>query len=249
MRPTARWAHLFIDRPAALFGRTVEFWSAVTGTRPSELRGERGEFTTLLPDGADASVKVQGVASGPGGAHLDLCVADVEAFTADALRLGAEVVADEGALVVLRSPGGQLFCAVRWEGEAVRAPVARGVRLDQVCFDIPPSGWEAEVAFWSALLPDWESRAGSRPEFHALVPPPGFPARILLQRLDGDDGRVGAHPDLACADVDATTAAHEQLGARVVARHPYWTVLRDPSGGVYCLTGRDPATGDLPGRA
>ncbi|MFJ2606077.1 VOC family protein [Streptomyces sp. NPDC087425] len=245
MSPTAHWAYLFIDRPASEFDRACDFWAAVTGTRLSELRGDNGEFGTLLPEGADASVKVQGVASGPGGAHLDLCVADVDAFVEEALRLGADRVLDAGALVVLRSPGGQLFCAVGWDGETVRAPVVRGARLDQVCFDVPPSRYDAEVAFWSGLLPDWESRAGSLPEFHALVPPPGFPVRVLLQRL-GDEGPGGAHLDLACADVDATAAAHERLGARVVSRHPFWTVLRDPANGTYCLTGRDPWTGGLP---
>ncbi|MEV8603600.1 VOC family protein [Streptomyces griseoviridis] len=245
MSPAPRWAYVLLDRPAALSGPAHRFWTAVTGTTLSELRGERGEFTTLLAGSGDASVKAQGVLSGPGGAHLDLCVTDVGGFARDAVRLGAEVVLDAGSLVVLRSPGGQPWCAVQWNGEAVRAPVVQGTRLDQICLDVPPSRFDAEVAFWSALLPDWESRAGSRPEFRVLAPPPGFPVRVLLQRLD-DDGPGGAHPDLACADVDATRAAHERLGARVVARHPHWTVMRDPAAGTYCLTGRDPETGGLP---
>ena len=28
----------------------------------------------------------------------------------------------------------------------------------------------------------------------------------------------------------------------------HWTVLRDPAGGVYCLTARDPGTGTLSAR-
>ncbi|MFJ3232737.1 hypothetical protein [Streptomyces sp. NPDC086787] len=51
------------------------FWTAVTGTELSELRGDRDEFTTLVPPpDADASVKVQGVDSGAGGARLDFSV-------------------------------------------------------------------------------------------------------------------------------------------------------------------------------
>lgn len=83
--------------------------------------------------------------------------------------------------------------------------------------DTPPSAYEAEVAFWSGLLPDWSARPGSRPEFHVVEPPPGLPIRILLQRLDTESA-VRAHPDLACGpDIDAVRARHEELGAVLVA--------------------------------
>jgi len=244
---TVIWTYAFVDRPAERFGRACDFWTAVTGTRLSELRGEQGEFATLLAERADACVKVQGVGSGPGGAHLDLAVENVGEFAKSALGLGAELVSDhgDGTLVVLRSPGGQLFCAVEWGGESVRPPVVRGSRFDQVCLDLPPSVYEAEIAFWSALLADWQSLPGSRPEFHVLKPPSGLPIRILLQRLD-EERPTSAHLDLACADIDATHAEHERLGAELVDRAPYWTVMRDPTGGLYCLTGRDPETGGLP---
>jgi hypothetical protein len=78
-----------------------------------------------------------------------------------------------------------------------------------------------------------------------LRPPSGLPVRVLLQRL-GDERPVSAHLDLACADIEATRARHEELGAVLVARGTHWTVLRDPAGGTYCLTGRDPETGTLP---
>ncbi len=93
-------------------------WSSGRPSRAHERpdpRGERGEFVTLLPDGAggcDACIKCQGVASGGGGAHLDLAVEDVPAFVTSALRLGGEVVAGHEDWSVLRSPAGQLFCAV-----------------------------------------------------------------------------------------------------------------------------------------
>ncbi len=238
------WTYAFMDRPAGLFGSSCEFWAAVTGTGPSEPRGEKGEFVTLLADGADACVKVQGVASGDGGAHLDFAVDDVPDFVRSALRLGAEPVAEHEGWAVLRSPAGQLFCAVPWHGESVRPPVVRGSRLDQVCLDVPPSAYDAEVAFWSALLDGWTSAPGSLPEFHVVRPPAGLPIRILLQRLD-EERPASAHLDLACADIEATRAEHERLGAVLVARGGHWTVMRDPAGGVYCLTGRDPETGGL----
>ncbi|MEU6349523.1 VOC family protein [Streptomyces sp. NPDC047072] len=243
-----RWTYAFVDRPAARFEVACAFWTAVTGTHLSELRGERREFVTLLPEGgADACVKVQAVASGPGGAHLDFPVDDVRKFARAATELGARVVADQGTLIVLRSPAGQLFCADPWRGQSERPPVVRGSRLDQVCLDVPPSLYDAEVAFWTRLLPDWDSLPGSLPEFHVLKPPPGLPIRILLQRLD-EERPASAHLDLACADIDTTKAEHESLGAEFVTDGRTWTVLRDPAGGLYCLTGRDPESGGLPTR-
>ncbi|MFI6037024.1 VOC family protein [Streptomyces sp. NPDC051315] len=242
-----RWTYAFVDRPAERFERACAFWTAVTDTHLSEPRGDGGEFVTLLPEAADACVKAQGVTEGEGGAHLDFCVDDVSGFVRAAVDLGAKEVAAHDGWAVLRSPAGQLFCAVPWHGESVRPPVVSGSRLDQVCVDVPPSAYDAEVAFWSDLLPTWSSRPGSLPEFHSVAPPPGLPIRVLLQRLD-DERPLSAHLDLACGpDIDAVRARHERLGAALVATHSHWSVLRDPAGGLYCLTGRDPQTGGLPG--
>ncbi|ELP64355.1 VOC family protein [Streptomyces turgidiscabies] len=240
-----RWAYAFVDRPAGLLAPAHAFWTAVTDTRVSEARGEQGEFVTLLPVAGDPCVKIQGVTSADGGTHLDLAVEDVDAFVASASGLGAAVVGAHDGWAVLSSPAGQLFCAVPWHGETVRPAVVDGSRLDQVSIDIPPAAYDTEIAFWERLT-GWDSLAGSLPEFHVLRPPAGLPVRVLLQRLDTERAAASAHLDLACADIAATRARHERLGATVVAHHPHWTVMRDPAGGTYCLTGRDPDTGGLP---
>lgn len=241
---SVRWTYAFIDRPAAAVDRAGEFWTAVTGTRLSEPSGDEGEFAVLTAEGSDACVGMQRIRSGQGGTHLDFSVDDIPGFASAALRLGAETVAEQQELRVLRSPAGQLFCAVPWHGEAVRPPVVHGSRLDQVCLDVPPSRYDVEVAFWSGLLADWDSASGSLPEFHVMRPPAGLPVRILLQRL-AEERPVSAHPDLACAGIGAVRARHEGLGAVFVAAFDHWTVMRDPTGGVYCLTGRDPETGGV----
>lgn len=244
-----RWTYAFIDRPAAV-GRAAAFWSTVTGTDASAPWGERGEFTTLTPEGADACLVVQAV-GGAGGAHPDLAVEDVSAFTARARLLGAEEEARRPELAVLRSPGGQPFCVVPWRGQRRRPPVliesdGTGSRLDQLCLDVSPAAFEAEVAFWTALT-GWDSRPGVHSEFHVLRPPaePPFdpPVHLLVQRLT-EPRPASAHLDLACSDLAAGRAQHERHGARFVRDGAGWTVMRDPAGGVYCLTGRDPVTGE-----
>ncbi len=45
-----------------------------------------------------------------------------------------------------------------------------------------------------------------------LKPPAGLPVRILLQRL-GEERPASAHLDLACADIAAVQARHEEHGA------------------------------------
>ncbi|MFJ8857929.1 VOC family protein [Streptomyces sp. NPDC102451] len=245
-----RWTYAFIDRPAAAAGRATAFWSAVTGTRPSTMWGERGEFTTLLPDGdgagADACLAIQAV-SGAAGAHLDLAVEDMTAFTARAGRLGAEEVARLPELTVLHSPGGMPFCVVPWRGQRTRPPVLTGPggsvsRLDQICVDVSPTAFEAEAAFW-ATLTGWDHRPGVHPEFHVFRPSLDLPVHLLVQRLD-EERPASGHLDLACSDRVATRAEHERRGAAFVHEGATWTVMRDPAGGIYCLTGRDPLTGD-----
>ncbi|QDY77666.1 VOC family protein [Streptomyces qinzhouensis] len=240
-----RWVCVFVDRPRERFEVAAEFWTAVTGTRLSPRRGEYGEYATFLPDAAvaDPYVKLQGVGAwddGLRGSHIDFAVDDVSAFTARAVSAGADIVVEYEDCIVLASPAGQAFCAVPWQGESRRPDLFGGIRLDQVSVDIPPQLYERETAFWSALT-GWPLLYAPRSEYRAVQGPVGLPVRILLQRLD-EPRAVGAHLDFSAADRAASAVAHEKLGATVVEVFDRWTVLRDPAGGLYCLTDRDPAT-------
>jgi hypothetical protein len=238
-----RWVYAFVDRPRDRWAAAAAFWTAVTDTTLSAPRGADGEFATFLPKGGEnACLKLQAVAESHGG-HLDLAVENPRALADDAVALGAERVADHGAWSVLRSPGGQLFCVVPWHREHRRPPVVAGTRVDQIAIDLPADVFDAETEFWTELT-GWTVTKGSRPEFVVIQPPSELPFRILLHRL-GEDRPTSTHLDLACADRRATRTEHESLGATFVAEHGHWIVMRDPAGGIYCLTARNPETGTL----
>jgi hypothetical protein len=244
-----RWILAFADRPAAAFDDAARFWTAVTDTRLSARRGTDGEFATFLPAGGDACLKLQGVRDG-GGVHLDLEFHDPAAAIQTAQDLGATVVRHHGHWAVMASPTGMPFCALPWTGAATRPAAvthADGAasRVDQVCLDIAPEAFDTETAFWAALA-DGTARPARFPEFAWLDGPDGLPIRILFQRTDTSGHPTTAHLDLACTDPAAIRALHERHGARFVAEGKTWLVMRDPAGGVYCLTGRDPQTGRLP---
>ncbi|WP_041832482.1 VOC family protein [Actinoplanes sp. N902-109] len=230
-----RWVHAFIDRPAAELEVAVDFWAAVTGTRPQAQADP--PVHRLVPGDADDWIGVQGVDSGPGGAHLDFSVDDVAAWSQRALTLGASTVAGHGGWRVLRSPAGLPFCVWPRGGESRLPGVDSGTRsrLDQVCLDIAGDGYPAEVRFWAGLT-GWELQ--TMPDFHRLKRPAGIAVQILLQRVGDAPSR--AHLDIACADADAERQRHEALGATLVQEFPDWLVMRDPAAGTYCLTRRDP---------
>ncbi len=247
-----RWLTIFLDFPSGAFWTGVAFWREITGSGLSPSRGAAGEFATLLPPAGDAYLRVQRVAAGSGGCHLDLHVDGPLSGAADhAVALGATVRHAGEGLIIADSPGGFTFCLVSWDGESVvpdpvRAGDAGEGRADQLCLDIPAAGYDRECSFWSALTGS-ELRAGSRPEFGYLPRADGIPVRLLLQRLDdaAPDGRVTGHVDFACADRQRLAGTHAAAGARILAQYPVWTVLADPTGREYCLTARDPRTGNL----
>lgn len=165
-----RWTTAFVDLPASRFDAGVAFWQAVTGASLSPMRGQAGEFATLLPDEGDAFLRVQRVPDGRAGVHIDLHADDVEGLARRAVDLGAQVLHRAGH-VVMASPAGCTFCAVPHRGESQR-PVPRrspgGTCLvDQVSIDVPAGAYDAECAFWSALT-GWEPHRGALAEFTVL---------------------------------------------------------------------------------
>jgi len=243
-----RWTTAFLDLPADTFDATTAFWRSVTGSGLSPARGEHDEFATLVPRDGDPYLKVQRIADGPGGIHLDLHTDDVPGFVEQATSLGAQVEWS-GDHVVMTSPGGFTFCVVGHPaGTSLPSPVPwwGGTSIvDQVCLDIPGHLHDRESAFWVALT-GWEHTDGRFREFSTLERPTDQPLRLLLQRLESDDGPVRAHFDLSSADRVAEVVRHRSLDAELVRDTGNWTVLRDPAGLEYCVTDRDPATGLLP---
>jgi hypothetical protein len=243
-----RWTTAFIDLPPSAFDDDTAFWRAVTGSGLSSLRGEHHEFATLVPRDGDPYLKVQRLADGPAGIHLDLHTDDVAGFVEQATSLGAQV-RWSGDHVVMTSPGGFTFCVVPHPaGQTLPSPVPwwGGTSIvDQICLDIPDGRHETETAFWMALT-GWEHTEGRFPEFSCLERPAGHPLRLLLQHLESDDGPVRAHIDLSSADRVAEVVRHRSLDAELLRDTRNWTVLRDPAGLEYCVTDRDPVTGILP---
>ncbi|NUR06478.1 MAG: VOC family protein [Nocardioidaceae bacterium] len=241
------WVTAFLDSPPETADAAEAFWLDVTGTRLSAGRGERSEFASLLPDDGDPYVKVQRVVqSAPGGLHLDLHTDDVRALAERAEGLGATTSYHVLGYVVCGSPNGMSFCLVGHPGRRRPPPQrwADGNRsvVDQVCLDIPPDVYDAECAFWAALT-GWDRVDGGASEFDRLVRPADVPLAFLLQRLDAPgpaQQTVTGHLDLAADDREAETDRHVALGARALRRTPGWTVLADPAGRIYCITGRRP---------
>ncbi|HEX3714378.1 MAG TPA: VOC family protein [Trebonia sp.] len=259
-----RWLTVFLDFPAGQFAAGTAFWQAVTGYGLSAGRGADGQFATLLPPAGDACLRVQRLRDGAARCHLDLHVdtaaEPLAAAAGRARAAGARTFAAEEGLILAESPGGFPFCLVKWDHEdAVPPPLTAaggGVsRADTLCLDVPPGDFERECGFWAAFT-GGETHQARVPGFAYLTRPPSpirpagqaepagkpaWPVRLLLQRRDeaGPGERTRGHVDFGCTDPDAVRR-HEDLGARVVARHHFWTVLAGPGGHEYCLIDREP---------
>lgn len=239
-----RWLRAFARRPETGWEATVGFWSRATGSTPVT---DGPGAVRLLPSVGEWNLELLSGATAP-DISVDLLVDDPEAAVASAFDLGATATA--GDRVCGRSPGGLAFRVQRAEAGEVTAPPihehANGSfsSLDQICIDIGPSDWDEEVGFWEGVT-GREARPGSRPEYVWIKGPDGRGFRLLLQRLE-EERPAGAHLDFACSDVAAVREAHLAAGARGGETFPWWTVMYDPAGEVYCLTARDPITGALP---
>lgn len=239
---TPSWISAFLDVPADRHEAALAFWRDVTGYSVSPPRGAHDEFVTLLPPEGDPHLKVQRTGDTTPRIHLDLHADDPRALAHRAADLGAREVADLGH-VVLTSPGGLTFCCVSHPASRPTSPAtwSDGSRsiVDQVCIDAPEAAYDVEADFWQALL-GWERTRSDQREFERLMRPDGQTVRVLLQRLEEPTGQVRAHLDLASREREVETARHEELGATLVARFEWWTVLRDPAGAAYCITDRTP---------
>ena len=244
-----RWLSAFLDFSHEDFSNEVTFWRAIAGSTVSPARGAHREFASLEPFNGDPHLRVQRVDSGDGGVHLDLHVDDVSESVSHATTLGATIISKNPDVVVLQSPGGFSFCLVPWHGESERSRPIRWPGdtisiIDQLCIDVPAADFDAECDFWAALT-TWPWRQGISPEFRNLRRPPEMPLRVLLQRVGSD--HIGGHLDLASTHPEEEVARHEGWGATVVEHHRFWTVMADPIGRRYCITHRNPRSGNLSG--
>ena len=210
--PTIRWAYAFLDNAPGELDASNAFWQAATSSTLSPVRGPEGQFATLVPERGEAWVKVQRLDGLPPGGrvHVDLAVdggpAGLDAAVRAATDRGAVVEIAMDDVVVMRSPGGFPFCLTSWEAYGSPAgQVREGSRLlDQVCLDIPRTHLEQETAFWQEIT-GWELREAGE-EFRSLLRPAELPLRLLLQRLDDEEGPVRGHLDLASEDRDTEVA-------------------------------------------
>ena len=127
MSITPFWVSAFLDFAPGDFDRGVAFWRDVTGYAVSEPRGETDQFATLVPPDGDDYLRVQHLDDGPGRIHLDLHVDHPTIAAEAAIELGGHVlVRHEAGYVVLRSPGGLVFCFVSHPAAAPAAPPRPG---------------------------------------------------------------------------------------------------------------------------
>lgn len=253
------WVDAFIDVPPGSAAAERTFWSAVTGWAVSGPRGDRDQFRSLLPDppGGRAYLRVQELEGVP-RVHLDLVTtpSTAPARAAEAARLaglGATRLTSRDDVEILASPAGQVFCLVRDDeprpdvDPAHRArtwPGGHRSRVIHVCLDVPPSAYDAEVAFWTAAT-GWLREPTQYDEFVWVTPPQGqaaqVPLRLLVQRLAREDDRVGAHLDLGSTDVAAEVDRLLAIGAVDRGAVGNWHVLADPvTGRPFCVTSTHP---------
>jgi predicted enzyme related to lactoylglutathione lyase len=111
------------------------------------------------------------------------------------------------------------------------------ILLRTVCFDFPPEAHDAGLAFWQTALASGATQGTHYPEYHVLDHPAAL-GPVFVQQIQDGTGRV--HLDIESDDVPAEVARLTNAGASVVAEHRSetvgdWTVLRDPTGLVFCV--------------
>jgi len=112
-------------------------------------------------------------------------------------------------------------------------------RLCKIVIDVPPADHARELAFWQGATGEPLEQFERHPEYHgAALHGHGF--WLLIQRLE--EGAAGVHLDIHTDDLAAEVARLEQLGARRVQELPFWQVLRDPAGLLFCVIPEPPGS-------
>jgi hypothetical protein len=240
-----RWLHAVLDLPGAA-GAADTFWETTLGWPLGDPWPDHPERRSFTPPAGDPYVHRQPGQDRP-GVHLDVEVADLPGETARLVALGARQEGTSSGWPTLRSPGGLVFCLVQPQQhgsrpDPVTGPAGLRRRLVQVCLDIPARHLAVEPDFWRAALP-WREVVIPEPEFLGrLVPPPGSPLQVLLQRLGDDDGgtTTRAHLDLGCDDIAADAEQLRGHGAVPLHSGDGFLALRDPAGLPFCVSANSP---------
>ncbi|MHA7262465.1 VOC family protein [Arthrobacter sp. TMN-37] len=103
-----------IDAPDEVFAKTRDFWGSALFAEPRQVE-EHPEFTGLVGPAAMSWVGLQNVGAAAARLHLDIETDDVDAEVQRLVTLGAEVVGQGRAWIVLKDPAGLLFCVVPYE--------------------------------------------------------------------------------------------------------------------------------------
>lgn len=103
-----------IDAPDEVFAEVRDFWSSALLAESRQVE-EHPEFTALADPAAMSWVGLQNVGGATARFHLDIETDDVEAEVQRLVSLGASIVGQGRAWVVLADPAGLLFCVVPQE--------------------------------------------------------------------------------------------------------------------------------------
>lgn len=105
---------IVIDAPDEVFAQTRDFWSSALLAESRQVE-EYPEFTGLIGPAAMPWVGLQNVGGAAARFHLDIETDDVDAEVRRLVTLGAVIVGQGRAWVVLKDPAGLLFCVVPYE--------------------------------------------------------------------------------------------------------------------------------------
>lgn len=112
MSHRSRLVAVLVDVPEELHEREVAFWSGALGREPKRVP-EHPAYAFLGEVTPGIEFMVQKLGEGDARVHFDIETDDVEAEVARLVSLGAEEVARHHSWVVMRDPGGLVFCVVR----------------------------------------------------------------------------------------------------------------------------------------